>query len=79
MGLFIQLEELLGMIEERGWTVECVAWRDVHVEDDGVHQNYLFQVTPSSANTTDSLDANVCSSNNRGTMNVSLVEEEKKE
>lgn len=79
MGLFIQLEELLGMIEERGWTVECVAWRDVHVEDDGVHQNYLFQVTPSSANTTDSLDDNVCSSNNRGTMNVSLVEEEKKE
>ena len=81
MGLFIQLEELLGMIEERGWTVECIAWRDVHVEDDGVHQNYLFQVTPSpsSANTTDSLDNDVCSSNNRGTMNVSLVEEEKKE
>lgn len=75
MGLFIQLEELLGMIEERGWTVECVAWRDVHVEDDGVHQNYLFQVTPS-ANTTNSLG--VCSSH-RGTMNVSLVEEEKKE
>ena len=78
MGLFIQLEELLGMIEERGWTVECIAWRDVHVEDDGVHQNYLFQVTPSSANTTDSLDDNVCSYH-RGTMNVALVEEEKKE
>ena len=78
MGLFIQLEELLGMIEERGWIVECVAWRDVHVEDDGVHQNYLFQVTPSSANTTDSLDDNVFSSH-RGTMNVALVEEEEKE
>ena len=39
----------------------------------------MIQVTPSSANTTDSLDDNVCSSNNRGTMNVLLVEEEKKE
>jgi predicted nicotinamide N-methyase len=78
MGLFIQLEELLGMIEERGWTVECVACRDVHVEDDGVHQNYLFQVTPSSANNTDSLDDNV-RSYHRETMNVALVEEEKKE
>lgn len=74
MGLFIQLEELLGMIEERGWTVECVAWRDVAVEDDGVHQNYLFQVTPRAG--TESLS--VCGSN-RGTMNVSLVEEEMKE
>ena len=63
MGLFIQLEELLGMIEERGWTVECVAWRDVVVEDDGVHQNYLFQVTPGAHDRPES----------------QLVEEEKKE
>ena len=46
LGLFIQLEELLGRIEERGWIVECVAWRDVDIEGEGIHENYLFQVTP---------------------------------
>jgi predicted nicotinamide N-methyase len=50
LGLFIQLEELLGRIEERGWTVECVAWRNVEIEDDGCHENYLFRVTPASMN-----------------------------
>lgn len=53
LGLFIQLEELLGRIEERGWTVECVAWRNVEIEDDGCHENYLFRVT--SASKSDSL------------------------
>lgn len=48
LGLFIQLEELLGRIEEKGWTVECVAWRNVEIEDDGCHENYLFRVTPAS-------------------------------
>ena len=66
LGLFIQLEELLGMFEERGWAVECVAWRDVDVEDDGVHQNYLFQVTPSER--VESLDGS-----------AQVIEEEKKE
>ena len=76
LGLFIQLEELLGMIEERGWAVECVAWRDVEVEDDGVHQNYLFLVTPSESAA--SLDGSKAS-NKRTTLNAQFVEEEKKE
>jgi len=76
LGLFIQLEELLDMIEERGWSVECVAWRDVEVEDDGIHQNYLFQVTPGkSVELLDSSDADI----NRASMNTSFIEEEKKE
>ena len=45
MGVFIQLEELLGRIDERGWMVECLAWRTVHVEGDGIHENYLFEVS----------------------------------
>lgn len=46
LGLFIQLEELLDRIKERGWSVECVAWRNVDMEDDGMQENYLFQVSP---------------------------------
>lgn len=76
LGLFIQLEELLGKFEERGWAVECVAWRDVDVEDDGVHQNYLFQVTPSDS--VESLDGSN-TVNYRTTVNAQFIEEEKKE
>lgn len=76
LGLFIQLEELLGMIEERGWAVECVAWRDVDVEDDGVHQNYMFQVTPSES--VESLDESNAG-NYSTTLNAQVIEEEKKE
>lgn len=45
MGLFISLEDLLDKIKERGWTVECLAWRTVAIEDDGEHDLHLFQVT----------------------------------
>lgn len=76
LGLFIQLEELLGMIEERGWAVDCVAWRDVDIEDDGVHQNYLFQVTPGGSN--ESLDGSNAVIY-RTTLNAQFIEEEKKE
>jgi len=46
-GIFICLEELLSKIRERGWGAECLAWRDISVEDDGDHQLFLFEVTPS--------------------------------
>lgn len=76
LGVFIQLEELLGRIEERGWTVECVAWRNIEIEDDGIHQNYLFQVTPGERS--ESLDGSYTV--NRATLNTpSFHEEEKKE
>jgi len=47
MGLFISLEDLLEKIKERGWTVECLAWRTVAVEGDGEHDLHLFQVSSS--------------------------------
>jgi predicted nicotinamide N-methyase len=75
LGLFIQLEELLGRIEERGWTVECVAWRNVDIEDDGTHQNYLFQVTPGERSGL--LDGSYAA--DRATLNEILIEDEKKE
>ena len=46
MGLFIGLEELLKRIDQRGWSVECLAWRTIHVEDDGEHELYLFEASP---------------------------------
>lgn len=46
MGVFISMEELLVRIEERGWGIECLAWRTVNVEGDGIHENYLFEVSP---------------------------------
>ncbi len=75
LGLFIQLEELLGRIEERGWTLECVAWRNVDIEDDGTHQNYLFQVTPGERSGL--LDGSYAA--DRATLNEILIEDEKKE
>ncbi len=46
MGLFIGLEELLERIELQGWSVECLAWRTIPVEDDGEHELYLFEACP---------------------------------
>mmetsp|Transcript_20471 Transcript_20471/g.48094 ORF Transcript_20471/g.48094 Transcript_20471/m.48094 type:complete len:340 (+) Transcript_20471:111-1130(+) len=46
-GIFTSLEELLSKIQERGWGVECLIWRDIAVEDDGDHRLFLFEVTPS--------------------------------
>ncbi|KAL7516178.1 hypothetical protein ACHAWX_001223 [Stephanocyclus meneghinianus] len=43
MGVFIGLEELLRRIEERGWSVRCLAWRKIVVEEDGEHDLYLFE------------------------------------
>ena len=45
-GLFMGLEELLERIDQRGWGLECLAWRTVHVEDDGEHELYLFEASP---------------------------------
>ncbi|KAL7530518.1 hypothetical protein ACHAXR_003538 [Thalassiosira sp. AJA248-18] len=46
MGVFIGLEELLQRIDERGWKVECLAWRTIAVEGDGEQDLYLFEVDP---------------------------------
>ncbi|KAL7425833.1 hypothetical protein ACHAXH_000152, partial [Discostella pseudostelligera] len=43
-GVFISIEELLQRIEDRGWSVECVAWRHVAVDGDGDQELYLFEV-----------------------------------
>jgi len=45
MGVFITLEEVLEKIYQRGWRVQCLAWRLVVVEDDGEHELYLFEVS----------------------------------
>jgi hypothetical protein len=45
MGVFIPLEEVLDMIDQRGWSVRCLAWRKVLVEDDGEHDLYLFEIS----------------------------------
>jgi predicted nicotinamide N-methyase len=76
LGLFIQLEELLGRIEERGWIVECVAWRDVDIEGEGIHENYLFQVTPT-GEWSELLDGSYAA--NRAALNAPFIGEEKKE
>ncbi|KAL3777738.1 hypothetical protein HJC23_005371 [Cyclotella cryptica] len=44
-GVFISLEELLRRIETRGWSVRCLAWRKVMVEEDGEHDLYLFEMS----------------------------------
>lgn len=75
LGLFIQIEELLSRIKGRGWTVECVAWRNVEVEGDGIHENYLFRVTPTSRS--ESLSS--CDFNDGMTLNDAPFVEEKKE
>lgn len=46
MGVFIGMEELLERIVQRGWGVECVAWRTIAVEGDGEQNLHLFEVTP---------------------------------
>jgi len=46
MGVFIGMEELLERIEQRGWGVECIAWRTIAVEGDGEQDLYLFEITP---------------------------------
>ena len=46
-GVFTQFEELLNLIQDRGWEMKCVAWRRIAVEDDGEQNLYLFEVTPS--------------------------------
>ncbi len=53
MGVFISMEELLVRIEERGWGIECLAWRTVNVEGDGIHENYLFEVSPEKSSIVD--------------------------
>lgn len=45
MGVFIPLEEVLDKIAQRGWGVQCLAWRKVVVEDDGEHELYLFEIS----------------------------------
>ncbi|KAL3792906.1 hypothetical protein ACHAWO_010712 [Cyclotella atomus] len=45
MGVFITLEEVLDKIAKRGWSVQCLAWRKVVVEDDGEHDLYLFEIS----------------------------------
>lgn len=45
MGVFIPLEEVLDKIAKRGWSVQCLAWRKVVVEDDGEHDLYLFEIS----------------------------------
>ena len=47
MGVFIGLEELLERIDQKGWKVECLAWRTIAVEGDGDQDLHLFEVTPS--------------------------------
>ena len=47
MGRFIGIEELLQRIKDRGWNVECLAWRTIAVEGDGNHDLCLFEVSPS--------------------------------
>ncbi|KAL3795481.1 hypothetical protein ACHAW5_007228 [Stephanodiscus triporus] len=46
MGVFIGMEELLERIVQRGWGVECVAWRTIAVEGDGEQNLHLFEITP---------------------------------
>lgn len=45
-GVFISLDELIERIEDRGWSVECIAWRPVAVDGDGEQDLYLFEVHP---------------------------------
>lgn len=49
MGVFIGLEELLARMEQRGWEVNCLAWRRIAVEDDGEHDLHLFEARPRNA------------------------------
>ena len=58
MGVFITLENVLEKIDQRGWRVQCLAWRLVVVEDDGEHELYLFEIS-GIGNTTN--DTPVCS------------------
>ncbi|KAL7478910.1 hypothetical protein ACHAW6_004666 [Cyclotella cf. meneghiniana] len=53
MGVFIGLEELLRRIDERGWSVRCLAWRKIVVEEDGEHDLYLFELFSRKGNSSD--------------------------
>lgn len=55
-GVFISIEELLRLIEDRGWSVECLAWRPVAVDGDGDQELYLFEVDPGASTTTELLE-----------------------
>jgi hypothetical protein len=50
LGVFIGMEELLERIEQRGWGVECIAWRTIAVEGDGEQDLHLFEITPKNHN-----------------------------
>ena len=56
-GVFISIEELLRLIEDRGWSVECLAWRPVAVDGDGDQELYLFEVDPWTTTTTELLES----------------------
>jgi hypothetical protein len=58
-----------------GCTESSVAWRNVEVEGDGIHENYLFRVTPTSRS--ESLSS--CDFNDGMTLNDAPFVEEKKE
>uniref|UniRef100_A0A7S0PVD6 Calmodulin-lysine N-methyltransferase n=1 Tax=Asterionellopsis glacialis TaxID=33640 RepID=A0A7S0PVD6_9STRA len=44
--VFSTLEGFLKEAKIHGWSVECIAWRPVDIEEDGENDVFLFEITP---------------------------------